>query len=86
MLYEDISVERFAELRAKEYADEQREVFRAQGKAEGRVEGETSMQERINKLNTILIEANRFEDVKKAAKDKNYQQELFEEFGLITIL
>ncbi len=96
MLYEDISVERFAELRAKEYADEQREVFKAEGRAEGRaegiaegrvkgrVEGETSMQNRINKLNTLLIKANRFEDVKKAAKDKNYQQQLFEEFGLVT--
>lgn len=80
MLYEDISVERFAEIRAKEYADEQREVF----KAEGIAEGETSMQDRINKLNTLLIEADRFEDVKKAAKDKHFQQQLFEEFGLIT--
>mgnify|MGYP002508646950 CR=1 FL=1 len=39
---------------------------------EGRIEGET----RINTLNSILINLNRFDDLKRAATDKDYQMQL----------
>ena len=75
MLYDDITIERFAEHRAKEQGEEQWK--------EGHSAGEVSMQEKINKLNLLLIEAKRFDDVKKAAEDSDYQQQLFKEFGLV---
>ncbi|MDE5716319.1 MAG: Rpn family recombination-promoting nuclease/putative transposase [Lachnospiraceae bacterium] len=39
---------------------------------EGRLEGET----RINTLNSILINLNRFDDLKRAATDKDFQMQL----------
>ncbi len=42
---------------------------------EGRIEGET----RINALNTILINLNRIEDLKRAAADKAFQMQLMVE-------
>ena len=36
----------------------------------------------VNDLNIQLIKQNRFEDVVKASADKEYQDRLFEEFGL----
>lgn len=39
---------------------------------EGRIEGET----RINTLNSILINLNRFDDLKRAAIDKDFQMQL----------
>lgn len=51
-------------------------------RAEGRREGLAEMQERINALNVKLIEQNRTDDIIKAAKDKEYQEKLFKEFGL----
>ncbi len=46
--------------------------------SEGRLEG----QDRVNRLNEILSELNRVEDILKAAKDKEYQELLFKEFDL----
>ena len=40
------------------------------------------MQARINQLNIFLAEAGRTEDIVKSARDKVYQENLFEEFGL----
>lgn len=39
---------------------------------EGRLEGEA----RINALNSILINLNRFDDLKRAATDRNFQMQL----------
>ena len=39
-------------------------------------------EERVNTLHQLLIEKNRLEDLQRAVKDKDYQQKLFEEFGL----
>ena len=38
--------------------------------------------DRVNKLILKLSEAGRTEDITKAAKDREYQEELFREFGL----
>lgn len=45
---------------------------RNEGRIEGRIEGET----RINTLNSILINLNRFDDLKRAATDKDFQMQL----------
>ena len=49
MLYEDISIERFAEIRAKEEGEEKWKEGHAEGHAAGLVEGESSMQLQIAK-------------------------------------
>lgn len=46
---------------------------------EGIQEGEN----RLNQLNLILIQANRMDDVIKAANDKDYRYQLYNEFHLI---
>lgn len=38
--------------------------------------------ERVNQLNLKLIEASRTEDMIRAARDREFQEKLFEEFGL----
>lgn len=70
MLYDDITIEEFAEIRAEEQWEE--------GHRKGVEDGEN----RINQLNDLLIEAGRFEELKKATKDKELQKELFKEFNL----
>lgn len=70
MIYEDITLERFAEIRAEEQYE--------QGLSEGRQQGLS----RVNQLNQLLIEAGRIDDLAKASKDPEFQEELFQEFGL----
>ena len=48
------------------------------GREEGREEGE----EKLNRLNMLLIRQDRMEDLKKAAEDKEYRRRLYREFGL----
>lgn len=45
-------------------------------------EGCQEMQERINQLIIKLSESGRTEDILKGARDKSYQEALFEEFRL----
>ena len=49
-------------------------TIREEGREEGR--------ELINKLNSILVEQDRMEDLKRAAKDQAYQEQLIKELGL----
>ena len=49
---------------------------------EGYKDGYDEGIERINQLNIKLTEAGRTEDIIKAARDVNYQNTLFEEFGI----
>ncbi len=53
-------------------AREERSEGREEGRKEGRVEGVA----RINRLNSILIDLGRFDDMKRAAKDQAYQMQL----------
>lgn len=50
--------------------------------ADGEDRGRTKGEERVNRLNEILYEKNRIEDMLRAMKDKKYQEELFVEFHL----
>lgn len=45
-------------------------------------DGEKMGTKRVNDLNAKLLEQNRFDDIAIAAKDQEYQEKLFEEFGL----
>lgn len=49
---------------------------------QGMQDGEIAMQERMNKLISLLTEAGRTEDLIKSTKDKIFQEQLFKEFGL----
>ncbi len=53
-----------------------------EGIKEGLALGTDTMQEKMNRLIIRLTEVGRTEDIIKAAKDKEYQNTLFEEFGL----
>lgn len=48
------------------------------GRKEGRAEGV----ERVNQLIQALIQAGRLDDLERASRDAEYQEELFEEFNL----
>jgi hypothetical protein len=50
--------------------------------ADGRDEGRMEAQERINRLNILLIEQGREADLLKAAKHVSYQEKLLKEFGI----
>ncbi|MBO5208875.1 MAG: hypothetical protein J6B68_05965 [Lachnospiraceae bacterium] len=58
------------------------QMAREEGYDEGKIDGQEDMQARINQLNIFLAEAGRTEDIVKSARDKVYQENLFEEFGL----
>lgn len=53
------------------------------GRAEGLAEGLGQGEERVNRLNQILILQSRYEELCKAANDKEYQQKLFHEYNII---
>ena len=49
---------------------------------DGREVGRQEGQNRINQLIILLSKENRGEDIIKAAKDREYQEQLFKEFNL----
>lgn len=55
---------------------------RDEGLKAGLKEGSQAGKDRVNKLNELLAQKGRVDDIVKAATDSNFQEELFEEFGL----
>ena len=55
---------------------------KAIGVAEGKAIGKAEERERMNRLTTLLLKQHRIEDLTRAAKDLEYQEKLFQEFGL----
>ena len=51
-------------------------------RAEGLAEGKQQTLKKVNKLNQLLAEQNRMDDIIKAANDSEYQEQLFKEFNL----
>jgi len=70
MLFDDITIEEFAEIRREESWED------------GKQYGEESMQDRMNQLNRALLADKRYEDLEKSTEDKDFQQKLFEEYGI----
>lgn len=57
---------------------EAEERGREQGWKQGREQGE----DRINQLNTFLIKEKRYEDLERAARDKEFQKQLMSDYGI----
>ena len=55
------------------------EKFKEEGRLEGRLEGRTEERERINRLNVLLMDSGRLEDMKRAAENAEFQQKLMGE-------
>lgn len=62
----------------RDYFDDVRDDAREEGLKEGRAEGEAL----FAGLSAILLEAERYEDLKRASSDEEYRRSLYEEFGL----
>lgn len=54
----------------------------AEGRAEGKTEGEKIGEERINRLNTFLLQEKRFEDLERSICDKEFQKQLMLQYGV----
>ena len=52
------------------------------GRQEGRQEGIRIGEERLNRLNRLLAEQGRVDDIIKAADDEEYRKKLYEEFKM----
>lgn len=54
----------------------------AKGMAKGMEKGIAEGEERVNRLNRLLLASQRYDDLEKSAHDTEYQKQLFEEFHL----
>ena len=52
------------------------------GIKKGEKEGIKKGENRVNQLNLYLISENRFDDLERAVNDREYQLQLFQEYGL----
>lgn len=58
------------------------ERLEKEAQEEGKMEGEEKEGERFGKLTLLLINANKYEDLKRASRDKEYREKLFQEFNI----
>ena len=61
---------------------EGREEGREEGRAEGRAEGREEGIERVNKLNTLLINDKRYQDLECSVNNAAFQKQLMLEYGI----
>ena len=54
----------------------------AEGHASGLAEGITAGEDKMNRLVLSLIQAGRQDDIEKAARDKEYRDRLYKEYGI----
>ena len=52
------------------------------GKKEGEMKGQMKGEERVSKLNLLLMADKRYYDLERASKDKEYRRQLFDSFGI----
>ena len=52
------------------------------GKKEGEMKGQMEGEERVSKLNLLLMADKRYDDLERASKDKEYRRQLFDTFGI----
>ena len=62
--------------------EEGREEGRAEGREEGRAEGREEGIERVNKLNTLLINDKRYQDLECSVNNAAFQKQLMLEYGI----
>lgn len=55
---------------------------RSEGLKEGWNAGRSEGEDRLNCLNGSLIADNRFKDLERAIKDKEYREKLYKEYGI----
>jgi hypothetical protein len=60
------------------------EDHRNSGKIEGKIEGKNEERDLLNKLNAILLEHKRYDDLKRSTEDESFQTELINELVLKT--
>lgn len=72
------------EAKLKEIRDRnaREDYVRSEGVRQGVTQGVTQGEERFGKLNLRLIADKRFEDVERASKDKDYREQLYQEYGI----
>lgn len=54
------------------------------GEERGRKLGEAQAEKRINRLMQRLIQDNRMDDIKRSVNDREYQEKLLEEYGIVS--
>ena len=52
------------------------------GKKEGEMKGQMKGEERVSKLNLLLMAHKRYDDLERDSKDKEYRRQLFDTFGI----
>ena len=62
----------------EEYLKDEKEISREEGFKDGQNVGEA----KFGRLNLLLLQQNRLEDLKQAAQDPESRQALYKEFGL----
>ena len=82
MLLEEFDVEKYERSIKKEGYEEGHASGLREGHVSGVQEGKQKAGEQINKLTVVLLEQNRTGDLLRAAKDKEYQKQLLEEYNL----
>lgn len=82
MLLEEFDVEKYERTIKKEGYEAGHASGLREGHASGVQEGTQKAGEQINKLTVVLLEQNRTGDLLRAAKDKEYQKQLLEEYNL----
>ena len=58
------------------------DYVRNEGLMQGRAEGREEWENRLNRLNLLLIANNRQEDLERAAKDKQVREQLYKEYNI----
>ncbi|MBQ8563684.1 MAG: hypothetical protein IJ443_07325 [Firmicutes bacterium] len=82
MLSNELTEEEARALYREDGYEEGKELGLAEGRAEGLAEGLAEGQGRINRLNQLLKEAGRIDDLLRALDESDFQEQLLEEFGL----
>lgn len=72
------------EAREKAILDHNQMILEAEerGREQGRKQGREQGEDRINQLNTFLIQEKRYEDLERAARDKKFQKQLMSDYGI----
>ena len=62
--------------------DELIEDGKKEGEMKGQMKGQMKGEERVSKLNLLLMAEKRYDDLERASKDKEYRRQLFDTFGI----